>query len=139
MTGAEQREELVREGFRAYNARDMGALMPLLDPAIEVHNDSGLLNAGTFHGHDGYRRWTALWEEAWEDFQNTPQEVEAIGDSHVVARVHANGRGRGSGVEVSREVGYVYELGDGGCTYLAVHPSFEAARRVALEREGLTG
>lgn len=137
MTSPDERVELVRDGFRAYNARDTGALLRIFDPGIEIYNNEGLMNSGTYRGHEGYLQWVRQWEEAWEDFQNTPEEVEAVGERHAVARIRASGRGRGSGVEVKREIGYVYEPGKRGCVYLALYSSFEEARRVACEREGI--
>jgi hypothetical protein len=45
------------------------------------------------------------------------------------------GIGRGSGVEVTMETGWVYEVRDGRCVHMGVHPSFESALVVARERE----
>jgi hypothetical protein len=47
------------------------------------------------------------------------------------------GIGRGSGVEVTMETGWVYEVRDGRCVHMGVHPSFESALVVAREREGM--
>ncbi len=137
MTSPEERVELVRRGFQAYNARDAGAVLRLLDPEVEVYNTVALMNAGTFHGHEGYLRWVRQWEEAWEDFQNTPEEIVPVGERHVVARVRASGRGRGSGVEIGQVLAYVWELRDGRCVRLELHPSFELAVQAAREREGI--
>jgi hypothetical protein len=57
VTSPEERVELVRQGLQAYNARDAGAVLRLLDPEIEIYNSVALMNAGTFQGHEGYLRW----------------------------------------------------------------------------------
>jgi ketosteroid isomerase-like protein len=137
MTSPDERVELVRRGLQAYNARDTGAVLRLFDPEVEIFSTDELMNAGTFRGHAGYVRWVRNWDEAWEDFQNTPEEIIAVGEHHVVARVRASGRGRGSGVEVGQMVGYVYEVREGLCVYMGLHPSFEEAVTVAREREGI--
>ena len=137
MTSAEDRIELVRRGFQAYNARDAGAVFRLLDPDVEIYSTDELMNPGTFHGHEGYLRWIGQWEEAWEDFQNVPEEIQAVGERHAVARVRASGRGRGSGVEVGQTVGYLYDVREGVCVYLGLYGSFEAALGAARDREGL--
>jgi ketosteroid isomerase-like protein len=136
VTSAEDRVELVRRGFQAYNARDTGGVFRLLDPDVEIYSTAELMNPGTFHGHEGYLRWIRQWDEAWEDFQNVPEEIQVVGERHAVARVRASGRGRGSGVEVGQTVGYLYDVREGACVYLGLYASFEAALDAAREREG---
>jgi ketosteroid isomerase-like protein len=136
VTSAEDRVELVRRGFQAYNARDTGAVFRLLDPNVEIYSTHELMNPGTFRGHAGYLRWIGQWEEAWEDFQNVPEEIQAVGERHVVARVRASGRGRGSGVEVGQTLAYLYDVREGVCVYLGLYASFDAALDAAREREG---
>jgi ketosteroid isomerase-like protein len=138
VTSPEERIELVRRGFAAYNARDVDAIFRLLHPEIEIYASDELINAGTFHGHEGYVTWVSRWEEAWDDFTNEPVEITVVGDRHAAARVRASGRGRGSGIEVGQELGYLYDVRDGVCVYLGLFPSFEEARRVGEEREGAT-
>ena len=137
MTTPEERIEVVRRGFQAYNASDTGAVLRLLDPDVEIHSTDELMNPGTFHGHAGYLRWVGQWDEAWEDFQNVPEEIEVVGERHAVARVRATGRGRGSGVEVGRTVAYLYDVRDGVCVYLALYANFDAALEAARGREGI--
>ena len=137
MSSAEERIELVRRGFAAYNAGDTEAVFQLLHPEVEIYSSDELMNAGTFRGHEGYLTWVSRWNEAWEDFTNEPEEIEAVGDRHVVARVRATGLGRGSGIEVGQELAYIYDVRDGVCVYLGLHPSFDEALAAAREREGL--
>jgi uncharacterized protein len=134
----EERIELVRRGIQAYNAADFGAMLVLVDPDVVIESSVELMNAGTFRGQDGLARWIGAWNDAWEDFQSSPEEIVPVGESHVVARIIGSGRGRGSGVEVSREVGYAYDVSDGRCVYMTIRPTFEEALAVARERERLT-
>jgi len=124
---AEERIELVRRGFEAWEAGDVQTVLDFFDPEVEVFTAEELINAGTYRGHDGFLRWAQQWFEAWEDFRNTPQEIVAAGDSHAVARVRQTGRGRGSGVEVEMTVGWTFDVRDGRAIYLALHPSFDEA------------
>jgi ketosteroid isomerase-like protein len=133
----EDRIELLRRGFEAWDAGDIEAVLELLDPDVEVVAADGFINAGTHRGHDGFLRWAQQWFEAWEDFQQTPEAVVAVGDRHAVARFHQVGRGRGSGVEVEMVVGWTLEYRDGRFTYLALHLGFEDAVRDARAREGI--
>ena len=45
-----------------------------------------------------------------------------------------SGTGRGSGVEVEMEAGWLFEVADELCTYISIQPTFELARQHALER-----
>jgi ketosteroid isomerase-like protein len=127
----------LRRGVQAYNAHDSGAVLALLHPEVEIVNSGELPNAGTYQGHDGYRHWVGQWHEAWEDFQQLPLEIVPVGERHVVARVRGGGRGRGSGIEVSMEVGWVYEVRNDLCVFMSMQPTFDAAMRLAREREGI--
>jgi ketosteroid isomerase-like protein len=136
--GEDRRVELLRRGIQAYNASDTGAVLRQLHPEVEIVNSDALLNSGTFHGHDGYLRWVGQWHEAWEQFQNIPEEIVPVGERHVVARVRGGGRGRASGLEVAMEVGWVYEMRDELCVFMSIQPSFEIAMAMAREREDLS-
>ena len=134
----DERVELVRRGFEAYNAGDIEALLDLFDPEIEVRTSAELINPGPYYGRAGFLEWARQWNEAWESFVNAAEEIVPVGERHVVARVHQTGRGRGSGVDVEMKLGYMYEMGrEGRCVHLALYPSFEAAIAAARDREGL--
>lgn len=130
----EERERLFREAMDAYVAGDLNRVLDLHHPDIEV-TAPDWMNAGTFHGHEGFREWSQAWYEAWEAWTYDLKEVRSVGERHVVARVLVKGRGRGSSVEVEREVGYVVEVEDGVATYLEVTADEESALAVAHERE----
>ena len=137
---AEERIALARRGIELYDAGDLEGALELLSPEIEVYAPPELMNRGTFHGIDGFLRWTAEWNEAWELFDRQVLRVEAVGERHAVAVVREHGRGRGSGLEVETTAGYVFELGeDGRCVYFALHQDAEVAFAAAREREGLEG
>ena len=135
-SSAEERVALVRTGHEAYGAGDIDTVLAMLDPEVEVFAPPEVINSGTFHGHEGWRRWVEQWNEAWDSFEQEIQEVAAIGERHVIVRMHQTGRGRGSGVEVQLEATYVYEIRDGRAVYLAIYLDRDAAVAAALAREG---
>jgi ketosteroid isomerase-like protein len=138
VSSAEERIDLVRRGYEAYNAGDLEAVLDLFDPEIEVWASPDMLNSGTYRGHEGWLRWISQWNDAWESFHMEVDEIVPVGEHHVVARIHASGRGRGSGVEVVlRDTGYVYDVREGRSVYLGSHSSFEEAIADARDREGL--
>jgi ketosteroid isomerase-like protein len=135
----EERAEWLRGAFDAWDAGDVEAVLERFDPQIEVFAAEGMINSGTYRGHDAFLRWAGQWYEAWEGFRNEIQEVTPVGERHAVVRSHQSGRGRESGVQVAMDVGWVAEEQDGLVTYLALHPEYDEAVRDAREREGLTG
>jgi ketosteroid isomerase-like protein len=60
-------------------------------------------------GHHALIRWTQRWLEAWDEtWDEVDQAVEA--GEMVVAAIRVHGRGRGSGMEISQRLFYVFEL-----------------------------
>ena len=102
--------ELTRVGFEAYDAGDYETLTELLDPDVEVHADTELINGGDFHGHQGFMRWNAQWIDAWGEFRNELRSVEALGERFILAEVHQVARGAGSGVDVEMDVCWAIEV-----------------------------
>ncbi len=130
----EERVELFRKGMKAYVSGDVEETLTLYDPEIEVTAPEWM-NAGPFHGHDGFLEWAQQWLEAWETFEFEILDVHAVGERHVVARVRVKGRGRGSEIEIDHEVGYVIDVQDGLATYLEITMNEDSAMRIAQERE----
>jgi ketosteroid isomerase-like protein len=123
---SDPRETLLREGIAAYNRGDTEAVLAALDPEIEVYAPPEVVNAGTFHGHEGYLTWVESWIEAWEEFRIEPVEIEQFGDDFVV-HMDARGRGKGSGAEVSLRFWWVYTVPADRATRLHLYLDRETA------------
>jgi ketosteroid isomerase-like protein len=130
--------ELAREGMEAYNRGDFEVVLELFSPEVEVYAPPTFMNAGRFHGHQGFMEWIAHWNEAWESFEIHVQDVEPVGDRFVVLHAHQVGLGRGSGVPVEQNVFYAYDIRDGQCVELSVHPDRAAAMAHLRDRETAT-
>jgi ketosteroid isomerase-like protein len=129
--------ELVRRGLDAYNRADLGAMLEMLDPAVEIYTAPGLLNSATYTGHEGWRRWIQQWDEAWEEFVVQIDAIEPVGERHVVVSVRQSGRGVGSGVVVDGELAHLYEIGDDGkATRFHLYPDRDAALNAARRLAG---
>ena len=113
--------------MEAYNRGDMTAVLELFTPDVEIYNPPSLMNAGRFHGYEGFMEWVAHWNEAWESFEIQVAGVEPVGDRFVVLKAHQVGRGRGSGVPVEQDMFYVYEIAGGRCVRLSIHPDHATA------------
>jgi ketosteroid isomerase-like protein len=137
--GPQERIELVRRGFAAYESGDIEAALEMMDPGIVVHASREFLNSGTFHGHEGFLRWIGQWNDAWDSFEQEVLDLEAVGERHVVAGVHQTARGAGSGVVVEQDAAYLWDVREGRGVYLGLYMDREQARRVARERESGDG
>ena len=68
-----------------------------------------VLNPATYRGHDGIRRFYREVSEVWEEFRWEPLRFAEAGE-RVVALLHSHGRGRGSGLEMARDVAMVWTV-----------------------------
>jgi ketosteroid isomerase-like protein len=137
---SEQRnKEVTRLGFEAYNAGDYEALAALLDPDVELHSDSELINGGDFRGHEEFMRWNSDWTEAWEEFRIEPRSIEVFGGHVILADTHQVARGAGSGIEVEMDVFWVFEVADDRVVRMHLYANRERAlasiERWRAERE----
>jgi hypothetical protein len=64
---SEENVELHRRIIAAYTARDVGAVIALSDPTIEVHTVFSAVGGGVYHGHDGLRTFQREFEDVWGD------------------------------------------------------------------------
>lgn len=131
---ARQRENmaLAQRGLQLYVGRDIEGLLALWHPDMVVTAPE-FMNAGPFHGHDGYMEWISRWNEAWESFDFDVKRIDPVGEDHVVMSILVTGRGAGSGVEVEQMSYWVVEIRDKLGRYLEVlldeGEAFDLARR----------
>ena len=139
MEETRQRElaELAHSAIDAYNRGDVEAVLEQLDEQIEVYTAPGLVNAGTYNGHDGFLQWLAQWSEAWDEFRLELERIDFVGEHYEVVSVRQFGRGAGSGVEVEMRIAQLYEVHYGKATRLHYYPDRDAALAAAerLSRE----
>jgi len=109
---ASERLDLARRGIEAYNRGDLDALAGFLSEDVVAIVPDGMANAGVYHGHEGFRRMMAAWDEAWEEFRIDVEDIVEEGDALVV-QVLQHGRGRGSGVKTTMQAVYLFHVRDG--------------------------
>jgi uncharacterized protein len=130
---SEENVELVRRGHEAFRDSGEDAIFEYLDADIEMTPVEDLLDAGTFHGHDGVHRFFQTLREAFGDFTWEPQEFLDQGD-HVVVATRFVAEGRGSGAPVEAMIYNVWTVRQGKA--VRVHGYLSRAR--ALEAAGLS-
>ena len=127
MSSREDNERVVRRGFEAFNVRDFDSLERTVDAGIETHVEPPLVNPGTWHGRDGFRKTIDAWLEAFEWQTDTVLSLEHPDDHHVIAEVNQAGVGAGSGVEVEMQIAFLFEIREGMIVRLHLYPDRESA------------
>jgi ketosteroid isomerase-like protein len=118
----------IREAFAAYAERGVDGLVPHIHPEF-VGSVPPEFSAepDTYNGHDGIRRYFALWADAVEELGFAPEElIEA--DGAVVVMMRITGRGRGSGLPLDWPVIIRVTLRDGLIASMVPHTTLEEAR-----------
>ncbi len=127
--------EQVQRVLGAYLTGDEETLRAIIPDEAEIFGDPGIINAGTYHGYEGFRKWISQWEDAWDDLNYELLEMIEIADAFVIVPAHIVGRGSGSGLEVDSVFGWMFELRDGEAVrfhaYATLDDALEAARRLS--------
>jgi ketosteroid isomerase-like protein len=95
---SQENVELAQQAFDAFNRRDMGAFLALMDADVEAVSRLVAMEGG-YHGHDGIRRWWENVHDVIPDFSLEVVEVHDLGDL-TVATLRARGHGSGSDTPV---------------------------------------
>jgi ketosteroid isomerase-like protein len=130
---SQENVDFVRSGHEAFRDDGEEAIFEYLDADIDLTPVAELLDAETFHGHEGVRRYFRSMREAFGDFGWEPQEFVDQGD-HVLVATRFFAEGRGSGVPVEATVYNVWTVRQGK----AVRVRGYLNRAQALEATGLS-
>jgi hypothetical protein len=110
---SQENVELLYRVIDAFNRRDLGAYLVLMDPDVEFTPYEVWVQGGEpYRGHAGIRSW---WEESFAvlpDLRAEVYEVRDLGDrTFVHGRLH--GQGAGSGAPIERTMWLINEWRDG--------------------------
>jgi ketosteroid isomerase-like protein len=127
MTSRDQHLELLQQGIEAFNRGDESTLIEMFDPRIECRVGPGLMNTGTWHGHDGYRKMVTAWGEAWDSNETHVLSASAPDEHHVITEVHQKAVGGASGIPVEMTVFYLLEVRDGRAVRFHIYADRDSA------------
>jgi ketosteroid isomerase-like protein len=126
--------EIAKRGIDAFNRRDVEALadvvtrdfewFPALPSTVEGERFSG------YRGREGIETYFEDVRVTWEGLRVLGNEFRDLGDS-VVLLGRADGRGRGSGVEVDMPLGVIYDFRDGRISRVRTYLDHGEALRAA--------
>jgi hypothetical protein len=105
-----EHEELLRDAYRAFNARDIDAAVALMHPEVDWPN---AWEGGRVRGHDAVREyWTRQFGEI--DSRVEPESFEEDASGSIVVRVHQVVRDASSGELISdQRVRHRYSIREG--------------------------
>ena len=118
----------------AANRRDLDAVVALTDEQFEgVVPESMSAEPDSYVGHEGIRRyWQSFWEIV-DDLVIAPEEFDDVGD-WTVARCHATGRGRTSGIPIDNHIAVACLLRHGRVYRFHAFPDMDEARRALASK-----
>jgi ketosteroid isomerase-like protein len=101
--------DLLKATYAAFNARDIDAVLAVMDPDVDWPNG---MEGGRVHGHRGVRDyWTRQWELI--DPHVEPRGFGVDESGRVVVDVHQVVRDRTGALLDDRMVRHVYRIRDG--------------------------
>jgi ketosteroid isomerase-like protein len=102
--------EVVRAFADAYNAGDVARMEALCTEDPEIAGIRAALEQTSYAGSDAVRGFWLDATEIWSERRLEIEEIDARGDDAVIVRAIWHGRGRGSGVDVERQIGFRFRL-----------------------------
>ena len=127
---SQEKVEVVRAIYDAFNRGDTDAILELVDPAVSVE-DRAVIDGATYEGRDGALRFLAFQAEA---FNAHSVELEELVDTtdEIVAVIRLRGEGPRSGVPLEGRFSHVWEVAGGTVRRLRVY----VTKQEALEAAG---
>ena len=126
--------EMVKRGIDAFNRRDVEALADVVTPDFEWF--PALPSTVEGEGYRGYRGREGI-ETYFEDVRSTWEGLRVLGaefrdlGGSVLVFGRAEGRGRGSGVEVDTPLGIVFDFRHAKCSRARTYLDHGEALRAA--------
>jgi ketosteroid isomerase-like protein len=131
---SQENVELMRQAYEAWNRGEPDWLLNHMTEDFEFSAGLGFSDIdAVYRGKEGWRNFIEIWHDAWAEITVRVERIEDQED-RLVALLIFDGRGRGSGVEVSLRVGQVATVRGAKVSKLVSTPSWSEA----LEAVGLS-
>src|SRR4249920_3132307 len=123
--------EAVHRAIEASARGDLQAVAADFAPDLEI-DDQDIPDAG---GADSFFEWVARWEESWESSRVEDVELIPVGEDKVLALFRMIVKGKGSGIELSRNDALFVEFRGDKIARIGYYNDQDQARRAAGLRE----
>jgi ketosteroid isomerase-like protein len=132
---SQENVEIVKRCMKFWEDRDPSLANELLDPNVEIDLSRNVFNPAVYRGISGFEQMVSVVDDAWDDFRADAYEFVDAGNQ-VVAALTVEGKGPGSGIEVSMQLFQVWTLRYSKVVRIV---GGYRDRRGALEAAGLSG
>ena len=110
---SEENVEIVRRQFELWSHGDLEGWARLWDPEIIVVPPEGWPEGETIRGLEAWRRQGLRLRDSWAEARVEVDEIRAIGDDRVVARIRYVTGGRDPGMSFDTALAAAFFLRDG--------------------------
>ena len=124
--------EALRNAYAAFNRNDIADTVEALDPQIEWTEPAESPGGGTYHGHEGVKRYLSQSHAPWAEVSSEPERFIVAGDK-IVVFVYARVRPKDSKDWQETRLADVFTFRNGK----AIQMRAFADRRQALEWAGI--
>ena len=97
----------------------------LVGPDFEIH-DHELLDSAVHSGRDGWKTWSADWQQAFEEYSLERLEQVEIDERRVLTVHRLRARGRASGVQLERIDAQLWTFEADRLVRMDYYPDFRA-------------
>jgi ketosteroid isomerase-like protein len=129
---SQENVDLTRRAFKAFDDRNLDALLAILDDDVEAFPILAGMEGG-YRGHDGIRRWWASLLGTFPDFRAEIRELHDLGEVTLTV-LRMRGHAAGSETPVDATAWQVTQFRESKCIGWRVYTS----EREALEAVGLS-
>jgi ketosteroid isomerase-like protein len=127
---SQENVETTRRFTEALARGDYVAAAAELGPKVEIDDTDIPESTGT----DSFYTWMARWDAAWESWRVEDLEVRPVGEDRTISLFKMIAKGKGSGIELSRDDAVVTEYRDGKIVRIGYYND----QSLALEAVGLS-
>ena len=124
---SQENVEIMRRIVEATSAGDYQAVLADLDPEVEI-DDTDIPEST---GADSFHEWLARWDEIWETWRLEGLELHPSGDNKVLALFRMFVKGKGSGIELTRDDAILGEFRNGKIVRVGYYNDQQQAREAA--------
>jgi ketosteroid isomerase-like protein len=127
---SQENVETIQRFTEALVRGDYEAAATELHPKLEI-DDTDIPEST---GADSFYEWMARWDAAWESWRFEDLDARPLGDDRVLSLFKMIVKGKGSGIELSRDDATLAELRDGKIVRIGYYND----QSQALEAAGLS-
>ena len=129
---SQENVEIVRRWWASLEAGELP--FDLTDENVRIDNIERPVVEGTFHGHDGLRRWWQDFTESLADIHHEVLDSTALDAQRVLTEIRSQGHFRETGLPIDLRWASIFSVRNGK----VVHAAGYLSAREALEAVGLS-